>query len=55
MLAAHTELGDTMIYFSVVLVVAAMLLGSTTTAQVYRIGDSGAKAVWGQDSAAAAP
>jgi hypothetical protein len=75
-LHAHTELGDTMIVFSLALVVAAVLLavvhvragrgrsvstalsvivavlvvaaGVATIAQVYRIGDSGAKATWGQ-------
>jgi hypothetical protein len=74
LLHAHTELGDTMIYFSVALVVAAALLVAVhlreargqsvtsvlswvlaaivvviavgTTVQVYRIGDSGAKATW---------
>jgi hypothetical protein len=83
LLDAHTELGDTMIYFSVALVVAAMLLafvhlretrelsvnsvvlwliagvvivtGIATTVQVYRIGDSGAQAVWSQDSAGITP
>jgi ABC-type branched-subunit amino acid transport system permease subunit len=71
----HAKLGDTMIYFSVALLVAALLLvfvhvrehrgramksaGSwlvaavviiasvATAVQVYRIGDSGAKATWG--------
>jgi uncharacterized membrane protein len=80
---AHTELGDTMIYFSVALVVAAVLLAfvhiresrgrsvntvvlwciaavvivasAATTVQVYRIGDSGAKAVWGQNAEGDAP
>jgi VanZ family protein len=79
-LHAHTELGDTMLYFSVALVVAAALLAFihiqelreksvkpvaqwviaavviiaclATTVQVYRIGDSGAKATWGQASSA---
>ncbi|AQT81564.1 hypothetical protein B1R94_23370 [Mycolicibacterium litorale] len=73
-LHAHTELGDTMIYFSAALLVAAALLvvlhiresrgrsvstvlsvavavlvaaaGVATVVQVYRIGDSGAKATW---------
>ena len=76
LLHAHTELGDTMIYFSIALVVAALLLAFVhiresrgravksvlvwsisaivvlasiaTTVQVYRIGDSGAAAVWSQ-------
>lgn len=76
LLHTHTELGDTMIYFSIALLVAALLLAFVhlretrghsmnrivllslsafvivasvvTTAQVYRIGDSGAAAVWGQ-------
>ena len=80
LLHAHTELGDTMVFFSIALVVAAALLafvhlrevrgkslkaefrwlvaavvlvaGIATTVQVYRIGDSGAKATWGQQSAA---
>jgi hypothetical protein len=80
LLHAHTELGDTMVYFSIALVVAAALIafvhlrqarGKTvktrcpvahcgrrgiasvaTTAQVYRIGDSGAKATWNKQSAA---
>ncbi|WP_179475421.1 DUF2231 domain-containing protein [Mycolicibacterium vinylchloridicum] len=75
-LHAHTELGDTMIFFSGALLVAAVLLavvhvrssrgtplssvlsivvavfvvvaGIATIVQVYRIGDSGAKATWGQ-------
>lgn len=82
LLHAHTELGDTMLYFAVALLAAAVLLafvhvretrqGSVkpvvqwvmaavvivvslaTTAQVYRIGDSGAKATWA-DPASAAP
>lgn len=73
---AHTELGDTMIFFALALLVAAVLLavvhvaaargrsvstvltavvavfvvvaGLATIVQVYRIGDSGAKATWGQ-------
>jgi hypothetical protein len=76
LLHAHTQLGDTMIYFAVALTVAALLLvfvhirelrgksmkaialwsiaalviiaSAATTVQVYRIGDSGAKATWGQ-------
>jgi hypothetical protein len=83
LLHVHTELGDTMIYFSVALVAAALLLtyvhiresrgrsvnsvvlwsiaavvisaGVATTVQVYRIGDSGAAAVWGQNVADATP
>ncbi len=74
LLHTHTELGDTMIYFSaglllvaVLLVVAhlrssrgksvstvlsalvavlAVVVGVATVVQVYRIGDSGAKATW---------
>lgn len=73
-LHTHTELGDTMIYFSAALLIAAALLvvlhiresrgravstvlsvavavlvaaaGVATVVQVYRIGDSGAKATW---------
>jgi uncharacterized membrane protein len=80
LLHAHTQLGDTMLYFSIGLLVAAGLIafshvqevrGKTvkplarwliaaaviiasiaTTVQVYRIGDSGAKATWGQTSVA---
>jgi ABC-type Na+ efflux pump permease subunit len=72
---AHAELGSTMIYFALGLLVAAVLLavvqvrhsrgrtantvvtvvvaavvvvaGVATTVQVYRIGDSGARAAWG--------
>ncbi|SBS76853.1 conserved membrane hypothetical protein [uncultured Mycobacterium sp.] len=72
----HAELGDTMIFFALALLVAAVLLavvhvragrgqslstvlsaavavfvvvaGVATIVQVYRIGDSGAKATWGQ-------
>ncbi len=79
LLHAHTELGDTMVYFSIALVVAAALIAFVhlrearaksvkpvarwliaaivviasvaTTAQVYRIGDSGAKATWSNQSA----
>jgi ABC-type Fe3+-siderophore transport system permease subunit len=79
-LHAHTELCDTMLYFSIALVAAAALLvfihvretrgmsvkpvahwvlsglvivaSLATTVQVYRIGDSGAKASWGNVSAA---
>ncbi|GAY14543.1 DUF2231 domain-containing protein [Mycobacterium sp. shizuoka-1] len=74
-LHAHTELGDTMVYFSLALLIAAALLvvvhvrasrgqalssalsiaitvfvvlaAVATVVQVYRIGDSGAKATWG--------
>jgi hypothetical protein len=74
LLHAHAELGDTMIYFSIALLIAAVLLtvihirevsGKTakplltwivalvvivlslsTAVQVYRIGDSGARATW---------
>ena len=79
MLHAHTELGDTMVYFSIALVAAAgfvafvhvrevrgksvkpvarwviavivVIASIATTVQVYRIGDSGAKATWGQQTA----
>ena len=79
LLHTHTELGDTMAYFSIALVAAAALIafvhlrearGNTvkpvarwliaavviiastaTTVQVYRIGDSGAKASWSKQSA----
>lgn len=82
LLNAHTELGDTMLYFAIALLAAAVLLafvhvresrdksvkpiarwiiaaiviiaGLSTTVQVYRIGDSGAKATW-SDTAAATP
>nr|WP_221217786.1 MULTISPECIES: DUF2231 domain-containing protein [unclassified Mycolicibacterium] len=75
LLHTHTELGDTMLYFALALLVAAVLLavvhvradrdkplpsvlsilvavfvvvaGVATIVQVYRIGDSGAKATWG--------
>jgi hypothetical protein len=75
LLHAHTELGDTMIYFAVALLLAAVLLAVihvrevrqlsvrpvatwivaaiviivsvATAVQVYRIGDSGARATWG--------
>jgi VanZ family protein len=80
LLHAHTQLGDTMLYFSIGLVMAAGLIAFAhvqevrgkavkplarwliaaaviiasiaTTVQVYRIGDSGAKATWGQTSVA---
>jgi multisubunit Na+/H+ antiporter MnhC subunit len=80
LLHAHTELGDTMLYFSLALVAAAALLALlhvrearsvsvkpvarwliatviviasvASTVQVYRIGESGARATWGQESAA---
>jgi hypothetical protein len=79
-LQAHTELGDTMVYFSVGLLVAAALLAFmhlrenrnqplkpalrwavvgivvvaavATSAQVYRIGDSGARSAWADKVAA---
>jgi hypothetical protein len=82
LLHTHTQLGDTMLYFSAALVAAAALLAFVhirelrgrsvnpvgrwfiaalviiasvaTTVQVYRIGDSGAEATWGQRSAASA-
>lgn len=71
---AHAELGDTMLYFAIALLVAAALLvflhvresrgtvntivavaiaavvvlaSVATTVQVYRIGDSGSRAAWG--------
>jgi ABC-type Fe3+-siderophore transport system permease subunit len=81
-LHAHTELGDTMLYFAIALAAAAVFLAFihvreargnsvkpvahwviaalviivslATTVQVYRIGDSGAKASW-EDFAAAKP
>jgi VanZ family protein len=70
----HAELGDTMLYFAIALLVAAALLvflhvretrgtvntvvavaiaavvvlaSVATTVQVYRIGDSGSRAAWG--------
>lgn len=77
-LQAHVALGDSMIYFSAALLVAAVLLAIihvraeggkalnpiavvvvsifvlvaavSTTVQVYRIGDSGAQAVWAGES-----
>lgn len=77
-LQVHTELGDTMIYFTGALLVAAALLavlhlrtergkaprravgavlailvvviGAATVVQVYRIGDSGAQSVWGDEA-----
>ena len=80
LLNAHTELGDTMLYFAIALTAAAVLLvlvhrreqrgrplksvalwgivalvvcaSVATTVQVYRIGDSGAKATWGQEASA---
>jgi ABC-type branched-subunit amino acid transport system permease subunit len=80
LLHAHTELGDTMVYFAIALTAAAILLAVVhlreargrsvkplarwliagvviiasvaTTVQVYRIGDSGAKATWGEQSVA---
>jgi hypothetical protein len=80
LLHAHTELGDTMVYFAIALTAAAILLAVfhfreargrsvkplarwliagvvivtsvATTVQVYRIGDSGAKATWGEQSVA---
>lgn len=79
----HAELGDTMIYFAVALLVAAALVAvvharevrghsvsrgvvwaiaamvvgvsMATTVQVYRIGDSGARATWGDQMSALAP
>ena len=79
LLHAHTQLGDTMAYFSVAMVAAAALIAFfhfreargkslkpiarwliaavvviasiATTVQVYRIGDSGAKATWSKQSA----
>lgn len=83
LLRAHTELGDTMVYFSVALVAAAALIAFVhlreargkslkpiarwliaavvviasvaTTVQVYRIGDSGAKATWKSAVGSSAP
>jgi hypothetical protein len=77
----HTELGDTMIYFSIGLLIASALLAVihvrehrgkplnsavlwglaaiiivfsvATAVQVYRIGDSGARATWGDRVASA--
>jgi len=78
LLHTHTELGDTMIYFSLTLLVGVALLafihvresrnlatnsiatwlivafvvlaGVATSVQVYRIGDSGAQATWGEQT-----
>ncbi len=75
-LHTHTEMGDWMIYFSVAMLVVAVVLavvhrrehgtgathrglaaavavlalavGIATVVQVYRIGDSGARATWGE-------
>lgn len=83
LLETHTQLGDTMIYFSIALVVAAFLLVAVhlrensgrevktvalwsiavvviavsvaATMQVYRIGDSGAAAVWSADTGVDSP
>jgi hypothetical protein len=80
LLHVHTELGDTMIYYAVGLLAAAVLLAAihvregrgrvlkpavswllagivivasvATAVQVYRIGDSGAIATWGDQMAA---
>lgn len=77
-LHTHTELGDTMVYFSVallaaaaalvgihlrerrgqsvrkwvsiVVMVAVIVVSAATVVQVYRIGDSGARATWGASS-----
>lgn len=77
----HTELGDTMLYFAIALLVAAAVLAAVhvrevrghtvtrvasgivaavvivisvaTAVQVYRIGDSGARATWGDRVGAA--
>ncbi len=79
LLHTHTELGDTMLYFALGLLVATILLvivhvrdtrqkplstavtaavaavvliaGAATCVQVYRIGDSGARAAWGETAA----
>jgi hypothetical protein len=79
-LHAHTQLGDTMLYFAIALLVAAVLLAAVhirevrghsvtrvvsltvaavvvvvsvaTAVQVYRIGDSGATATWGDQTQA---
>ena len=83
LLHAHAQLGDTMAYFSIALVAAAVLIAFihlreargkslkpiarwliaavvviasvATTVQVYRIGDSGAKATWSKQSAVGSP
>lgn len=77
----HTELGDTMLYFAIALLIAAVLLAVVhvrevrgqsvkrvaswvvaavvivvslaTAVQVYRIGDSGARATWSDQVGAA--
>ena len=77
----HTELGDTMVYFSLALLAVTVLLAVlhvrevrghsvkrvaswavaaivvvasvATAVQVYRIGDSGARATWGDQAGAA--
>lgn len=82
-LHTHTQLGDTMIYFSVALLVVALLLAFAhirerrgrsvkralhwliaavvivasvaTGVQVYRIGDSGANATWGDQMVETTP
>ena len=83
LLHAHTELGDTMAYFSIALVAAAALIAFVhlreargksvkpiarwliaaivviasvaTIVQVYRVGDSGAKATWSEQSVVGSP
>ncbi len=82
LLHAHAELGDTMLYFAIGLLAAAVLLtlvhlregrdhslqplvkgvvvavvvvaSIAAAVQVYRIGDSGAQSVWGNEAAAPA-
>jgi uncharacterized membrane protein len=82
-LRQHTELGDSMIYFAIALLIAAAFLAvihvrehrgkplnsvvlwalaaiiivfsAATAVQVYRIGDSGARATWGDRAGSAAP
>ncbi|WP_153345701.1 DUF2231 domain-containing protein [Nocardia aurantia] len=78
----HADLGDTMIYFTAALAIAALLLvllhvregrrpvgrllagavivltlvaSAAAVVQVYRVGDSGARAVWGGVAAVAPP
>ena len=83
LLRAHTEMGDTMIYFAIGLLIAAALLAVihvrehrgrplnsavlwglaaiivvfsvATAVQVYRIGDSGARATWSDSMGSTAP
>lgn len=53
----HAELGEQLLWFALVLLIAvtALVAALACGVPVYRVGDSGARAAWGDATAAPAP